>query len=235
MISLRQADKPLVFDIGANTGVKTDLFLQRGARVVCFEPQPDCIQCLRERFGRNRDVHIAPVALGAQEGVAMMSICSQAPTISTFSERWKQGRFKSYSWDKTIEVPVITLDSAIAQFGMPDYCKIDVEGFEISVLSGLSRQIPLVSFEFCSEGIAETEQCLIRLAQLGYSDFNMSLGENAQYHLNIEISSYALLDVIKQLPDPLAWGDVFAASSTVTEACKLLPCVARNSALNQDR
>ena len=30
----------LVFDVGANQGLKTELYLGIGARVICFEPQP---------------------------------------------------------------------------------------------------------------------------------------------------------------------------------------------------
>src|SRR5262245_14614026 len=39
----------LCFDIGANYGFKTEVFLSLGARVVAFEPQPDCCQELKAR------------------------------------------------------------------------------------------------------------------------------------------------------------------------------------------
>jgi hypothetical protein len=43
---------------------------------------------------------------------------------------------------------MVTLDSLIARFGSPSYIKIDVEGCEDQVLSGLSNCPPLLSFEF---------------------------------------------------------------------------------------
>jgi hypothetical protein len=55
-------------------------------------------------------------------------------------------------------VQITTLDGLISKFGMPDYVKIDVEGFELEVIRGLSKRIALLSFEcnlpeFLSESI----------------------------------------------------------------------------------
>jgi len=48
---------------------------------------------------------------------------------------------------------MVTLDAAtIETFGKPFYCKIDVEGWELDVLKGLSQPIPLISFEFHLNG-----------------------------------------------------------------------------------
>ena len=42
----------VVFDIGANVGAKTGLYLSCGARVVCVEPQPDLRGGLDETIRR---------------------------------------------------------------------------------------------------------------------------------------------------------------------------------------
>jgi hypothetical protein len=59
-------------------------------------------------------------------------------TISTLSEQWKsEGRFAGKNqWIKAVPVEVTTLDRLIARYGMPAFCKIDVEGFELYVRSG---------------------------------------------------------------------------------------------------
>jgi len=220
---VRPRSGTLVFDVGANIGAKTEQYLRNGARVVCFEPQSVCVDALRGRFRGNERVVVVHTALGTDIGEAEMSICTEANTISTLANRWKTGRFKDYKWDRTEIVPVTTLDAAIDQYGMPFYCKIDVEGFEQSVLSGLTRQIPVVSFEFCAEGFDQTQTCLDLLTRLGYSAFNVCLGETKGYVLPVAVSAAQLMDHLRNMSDPLAWGDVYAAVGSRIPDSSLLP------------
>ena len=44
----------LVFDIGANVGQMTDVFLRLEAKVVCVEPQMDVFQFLQWKYRRCR-------------------------------------------------------------------------------------------------------------------------------------------------------------------------------------
>ena len=214
---------PLVFDVGANTGAKTEQYLRNGARVVCFEPQSACVDALRERFRGNGRVVVVPTALGAHIGEAEMLICTQENAISTFAGAWRTGRFKDKTWDRAEVVPVTTLDAAIERHGMPFYCKIDVEGFEQSVLSGLTRQIPVVSFEFCAEGLDQTQACLDLLSRLGYIAFNACLGETRVYVLRAAVSAAELINHLRSISDPLAWGDVYAAVGSRIPDSRLLP------------
>jgi FkbM family methyltransferase len=214
---------PLVFDVGANIGAKTEQYLRNGARVVCFEPQSACVDALRERFRGNGRVVVVPTALGAHIGEAEISICTQENAISTFADAWKTGRFKGKRWDRAEVVPVTTLDAAIGRHGMPFYCKIDVEGFEHSVLSGLTRQIPVLSFEFCAEGLDQTQACLDLLSRLGYTAFNACLGETSVYVLRAAVSSAELMNHLRSMSDPLAWGDVYAAVGSKMPDSRLLP------------
>jgi len=215
--------RPLVFDVGANTGAKTEQYLRDGARVVCFEPQSACVDALRRRFRGNDRVVVVPTALGAHIGEAEMSINTQDHTISTFASAWKAGRFKDKVWDRAEVVPVTTLDAAIDQYGMPFYCKIDVEGFEQSVLLGLTRQIPVVSFEFCAEGLDQTQACLDLLSRLGHTSFNACSGETRAYVLPAAVSSSELMNHLRSMNDPLAWGDVYAAAGSGIPDSRLLP------------
>jgi FkbM family methyltransferase len=207
----------LVFDVGANMGAKAVLFLEQGARVVCVEPQPSCVAALRQRFRKERRVTIVAEGLAERSGALDLSICTEAHTISTFSDEWKTGRFANYKWDKTVRVKVTTLDALIAKHGRPSYCKVDVEGFEISVLKGLTRPAPLISFEFAREFIGNAKACVIYLSQIGYERFNFALGENPGFVCEGWLNAEGLFARIARIEDPEFWGDIYAHHTPDTE------------------
>jgi len=205
----------LIYDIGANYGVKTKKFLEMGAsKVICFEPQPDCIENLKGSFFENENVVIVPKGVADIQGVLPLAICSDANTISTFSEKWKSGRFSNYEWNKTIDVEVITLDESIQLYGIPDYCKIDVEGYEYQVLSGLSQKIPLLSFEFVDEDLYIMEKCVNRLCKLGFDCFNIAFGESENFHFTKWIEGKDIIKYLHAMSSDLMWGDVYAGDSS---------------------
>jgi FkbM family methyltransferase len=203
----------MAMDVGAHVGSKAERYLALGARVVCIEPLPECAAELRRRFGADARVAIVPKALGAWEGKATLSVCSRAPYLSTFSDAWKAGRFRGEVWDRAVEVPVTTLDAVIAEHGVPDFCKIDVEGSERAVLSALNHRPAALSIEFAREAVAETALCLARLGALGYSHFTLALGEGDALAFPHWASAGQVEAFIRGSADPLAWGDVYAVGA----------------------
>ncbi len=203
-------DGDLVYDVGAHKGDKTKLYLKAGARVLCVDPQPACVEALQKRFAKDDRVAIEGVGLAGEPGTLELSICDEAPTISTFSDEWKEGRFADYKWDRKVQVPVTTLDALIAKHGKPAYCKIDVEGFELQVLSGLSQHAGVVSIEFTSEFLSNLEQCLDHLVSLGYTAFNFARGEETSMALAEWGSRDALVSTLRGDDDTDLWGDVYA-------------------------
>ena len=200
----------LVFDVGAHKGAKTDLYLAQHAQVVCIEPQPACVELLMRKYQFNPQVQIVSQGLAEAPGSMELYICSDSPTISTFSEEWQHGRFENYNWDKKVTVPVTTLDALIAEFGVPCFCKIDVEGFEYIVLKGLSQPIAYISFEFTKELFKNSKLCLQHLKNLGYTNFNYALGETPALVHHQWISAEQLITEIEKHPDHLLWGDIYA-------------------------
>jgi FkbM family methyltransferase len=206
---LRQGD--LCFDIGANVGDRAELFLELGARVVCVEPQRDCAKVLRRRFRDRPELTVVEKALGASEGTAELLVCDYNPGLATLSERWtRQGRYAGqYQWRRTVSIPMTTLDRLIGDHGVPAFCKIDVEGFEGSVLRGLSQPIPRMSLEFHREFLEETRKCLDRIASLGPASFNCTLRDAAELFYPSWLAADDLYARLKAMEDPSVWGDIY--------------------------
>lgn len=205
----------LIFDVGANTGKKATTFLQFGAgKIVCFEPQPHCAEAIRRISAQMPEIVVVEKGLSDRDGMMTLSICSQADTISTFSEQWKTGRFSGHQWDRKAEVAVTTLENMIQEFGLPEFCKIDVEGYEYEVLNGLKSLIPCVSFEFTREGLHNADLCMQYLDSLGYREYNVGVGEVEQLALVDWVSSETLLTALRQSSDSLLWGDIYARCVT---------------------
>jgi FkbM family methyltransferase len=172
-----------VFDVGANVGNRVVSFLECGANVIAVEPQPFCVDILRKKFGNK--IIIKNLGLGETSGELEMHI-SNDTTVSSFSEDYinsTKERFKYSKWIDTIKVPITTLDDLIAQHGVPKFCKIDVEGFELQVLKGLHQAIPFLSIEYCvPEMQQQLKACVDHLHGLmPNGQFNYSVGESMQW------------------------------------------------------
>ena len=207
--------KDLCFDIGANAGNRTDVFLALGAKVVCVEPQLKCVDILTEKYRKNSQIVVVPKGVAAQPGIMPLYLCESASTIATFSEKWKTGRFRDYGWESTVDVPMSTLDTLIQEFGVPAFCKIDVEGFEYQVLQGLSSPILALSFEFTREFTNDAKLCMDYLTSIGPVAFNYTLGESMTLALSQWTDANTILDCLHQITNDLLWGDIYARFQSV--------------------
>lgn len=174
----------LCFDVGANVGNRTALFLELGANVVMVEPQKECYQALEKRFP---NLPLVKKGLGENESTEKLYV-SDVSLISSFSkshvDMMQEDRFKGANWDKTIDIEMTTLDNLIKQYGVPDFCKIDVEGYEYDVLKGLSQPVKAMSLEYIvPENKEVVLNCIKHLNKLGKIECNLSHGETMEFHL----------------------------------------------------
>jgi hypothetical protein len=106
-----------------------------------------------------------------------MLVDGPGSAVNTMSRKWAESLKKNkltfpyrhcgLQFNQARLVETTTIDELIAQYGVPFFVKIDVEGHEISTLRGLHRPVPYVSFEvnlpeFKPEGL----ECVGVLAEL---------------------------------------------------------------------
>lgn len=211
----------LVFDIGANIGEKAQTFLSLGAKVVCLEPDVRSLELLNQKFANHDDVSIVDAGVGSEPGKATF-FPSPSSTRSTFDTSRMQQLGDDCKWDEGKTVQMTTLDALIKQFGTPQFCKIDVEGFEPEVIAGLSSAISNMCFEFHGELMDELRVCLDRLDSLGMTRFNVLLyptGGRRPFHpldqlyLPKHVTKEELLSTFESLSGEILSGDIYAFSS----------------------
>lgn len=126
----------IVLDVGANIGAYTLLFARCASRgrVVAFEPELTAFARLSENVGRNgleARVRLVNIAVGGEVGTLRFSVGDKSSTHHVALDRDDPPL-------KTMEVLCTTLsdEATLQSIDRCDFVKIDVEGYEESVIAG---------------------------------------------------------------------------------------------------
>jgi len=124
----------IVFDIGAYVG-DTALWFSKAVgpqgKVYAFEPEPSNFEKLKANLERNKVTNVIPLQLALSENEGEMQIASGGGS-STITET---------AGDTSVKVTTIDRFVEVNKLPRVDFIKMDVEGHELSVLTGARETI----------------------------------------------------------------------------------------------
>ncbi len=154
---LKDKDRPIVFDVGANVGGYSSdvLAVNPTATVFAFEPHPLTFERLVSNVNAQRNIHPFNCAVGDRPGRQMLyDRSSEGGTMHASILRGVIEDIHKVQSSET-EVNIISLDEFIEEKGLTrvDLLKIDTEGYELNVLKGGIKAIrsgtfKVIQFEF---------------------------------------------------------------------------------------
>ncbi len=165
--------KDLIYDLGVHNGSDTAYYLRRGFKVIGIDANPIMISEVSKEFAseiKNGQLILLNIGIAADQGEMTFWVCETVTEWSSFDRAMasREGA-KHYP----ISVQCRTLADVINEFGMPYYCKIDIEGKDreaISSLLGLGSSPRYISAEMAK---ADGDIDIQNLIKLGYRKFKI--------------------------------------------------------------
>ncbi|HXG08412.1 MAG TPA: FkbM family methyltransferase [Gemmataceae bacterium] len=174
-------DTDLIIDVGLHQGEDTGFYLHRGYRVVAVDADERLIARARQVYAdavRRGRLHLVHCAVADTAGEVAFHLSGQTlwnslrPEVSA-RRNLHQG---------TVTVPARRLPDLFDEYGVPLYCKIDIEGYDAVCLATLEEAAELPRYlSVETECVGEAErltdaqalETLQRLHRLGYRRFKL--------------------------------------------------------------
>jgi len=200
------ASNKLVFDVGANVGTKSKIFSRLSEKVVLFEPDRQNLKILNARLKHNSRCIINACALSSQETVSTYYSIGNDGAYNSLSKKHIDTVVKSrgiinekYGLTQ-YEVNTKPIDYFIYKYGIPDYIKIDVEGYEKEVIFGLTIPVPKLSIEAnLPQFIPETIDIINYLDQLSKGKYLFNYVIDNHFELKEFITASELINELDAL------------------------------------
>lgn len=139
----------IVFEIGANKGIDTARFLDDGSMVYAFEPTPELILELKNKFRIHPGYMPVPLAVDLENRWTTFNIAGSSDwgcsSIHNFNPNIHQEWVERSDFNVTDQCTVMTirLDDFMKLYNIPhiDYLWIDAQGNDFRVLQSLGDRI----------------------------------------------------------------------------------------------
>jgi FkbM family methyltransferase len=145
-----------VIDVGASRGQFALFAAEKWPRaaITCFEPIQVAASQLRHVLGDR--VRLVEAALGEAVTQATLHVACRDDSSSLLPIGRQAAEFRGTDEACTVEVPVRVLREFLSPDAMrPTLLKIDVQGYELSVLKGAQKSLELVDEIFCECSFVE--------------------------------------------------------------------------------
>ena len=172
------------WDIGANIGFYTCLLaaqVEPAGAVVAYEPATRTYGYLHENVSLNQFANVTIInrGLGDKAEQRPLYYSEAGLTEGTASLKYTDGRAVSE------RVTLDTIDNLVHELPVPDFIKIDVEGYQLEVLRGgehlLKTHAPLIMAEL--KDVGETNRADFSEIEQYIADLGYSLYEIGKYSL----------------------------------------------------
>jgi FkbM family methyltransferase len=172
-------DSDLIFDVGMHRAEDTAFYLAKGFRVVAIEANPTLCAEAENRFATEvADGRLVVLNIAIDEQDGEITFYENENTIwSTIHDDWRQRNEKAgFATTAEHRIQARTLASVIAEYGVPHYVKIDIEGADLAALASLA-DCPVkpryVSIESDKTSFRELRRELDTFTSLGYGQFKV--------------------------------------------------------------
>lgn len=136
----------VVVDVGTNVGQWISAFMRfvQINHIEAFEPNPEVFEILKARFGNRSHTRLHKSAVGEERATVNLNVtrASELASILVPTDTMRVEYSRAMAEVITqVQVEVIPLDDVIGDNVIVDLMKIDVQGFEHSVLGGARQTL----------------------------------------------------------------------------------------------